>query len=81
MWTERLGPYVRERVPDAVLHHFILIPWPAPRPWLLLPEAMRLPIVRSLCQNDIVGFQTERDAQNFWLGSQVTDLLGVLESP
>ncbi len=57
--------YVRERAPEAVLQHFIHIPWPAPRYWLLLPEAMRLPILRSMCQNDIVGFQTRRDVMNF----------------
>lgn len=57
--------YVRERVPEAVLQHFIHIPWPAPRYWLMLPAAMRLPIIRSLCQNDIVGFQTARDVSNF----------------
>lgn len=57
--------FVRERVPEAVLQHFIHIPWPAPRYWLALPEVMRLPIIRSLCQNDIVGLQTKRDVMNF----------------
>ena len=57
--------YVREQVPEAVLQHFIHIPWPAPRYWLLLPEMMRMAIVRSLCANDIVGFQTHGDVLNF----------------
>lgn len=57
--------FVRERVPEAVLQHFIHVPWPGPRYWHMLPAAMRLPIIRSLCQNDIVGFQTKRDLQSF----------------
>ena len=62
--------YVRERAPDAILQQFIHIPWPAPRSWSVLPETMRGPIIRNLCQNDIVGFQTSRDALNFLLTCQ-----------
>lgn len=57
--------YTRELLPKALLQHFVHIPWPAPRYWSLLPEAFRGPILRSLLQNDIVGFQTHRDAHNF----------------
>lgn len=57
--------YVRQMLPDALLQHFIHIPWPAPRYWLLLPKMMRLAIMQHLCANDIVGFQTQRDVQNF----------------
>ena len=57
--------FVRELLPDAFLQHFVHIPWPASRYWGLLPEVMRTPILSSLCQNDIVGFQTHQDAHNF----------------
>lgn len=57
--------FTRELVPDALLTHFIHIPWPAPRYWSLLPATFRTPILASLCQNDIVGFQTHRDVHNF----------------
>lgn len=57
--------YVRQRLPQAILQHFIHIPWPDARYWLLLPPFMRAAILESLCQNDIVGFQTHRDALNF----------------
>ncbi|MEK7216203.1 MAG: trehalose-6-phosphate synthase, partial [Chloroflexota bacterium] len=56
---------VRERLPGALLQHFIHIPWPAPRYWALLPEEFRTPILKSLCHNHIVGFQTHRDSHNF----------------
>ena len=51
--------------PHAMLQHFIHIPWPESRYWSLLPATFRTPILRSLCDTDIVGFQTHRDAHNF----------------
>ena len=56
---------VREQLPNARIHQFIHIPWPASSYWELLPSMMRDAICRSLCQADIVGFQTERDARTF----------------
>ncbi len=56
---------VRRRLPHVVLQHFIHIPWPAPDYWQFLPTRMRYAICRSLCANDIIGFQTGRYAQNF----------------
>ena len=32
---------VRDRCPDAFLHHFVHIPWPHPDAWRVLPPAMR----------------------------------------
>ncbi|MHB1135010.1 MAG: alpha,alpha-trehalose-phosphate synthase (UDP-forming) [Chloroflexota bacterium] len=56
---------IRERAPDVLLQHFVHIPWPEPASWEVLPR----PLVRALCQsllaNDVVGFQTRRDAANF----------------
>jgi trehalose 6-phosphate synthase len=57
--------FIRERMRDASILHFVHIPWPAPRYWLLLPQIMRHDICDSLCASDIVGFQTTLDAQNF----------------
>lgn len=56
---------VREQVPDAILQHFIHIPWPSPSYWQLLPSVMRTEICEGLCANDIVGFQTVSSARAF----------------
>ncbi|HEY7060227.1 MAG TPA: trehalose-6-phosphate synthase [Chloroflexota bacterium] len=56
---------IRERAPGVVLQHFTHIPWPEPRYWQLLPQAMRREICESMVANDIVGLQTERDVTNF----------------
>ncbi|HEX8732794.1 MAG TPA: trehalose-6-phosphate synthase [Ktedonobacterales bacterium] len=61
---------VRERVVWARLAHFVHIPWPDARYWELAPEAMTRAIFEGLAANDIVGFQTERDARNFLDGAQ-----------
>jgi|SRR5579859_8062635 len=49
----------------SIIHHFIHIPWPSLRYWQLLPREMLMGIYHSLLANDIVGFQTSRDAANF----------------
>lgn len=48
--------FVREQAPNALLQHFIHIPWPTARYWLMLPAFMRTMMMESLCQNDIIGF-------------------------
>ncbi|TAK27570.1 MAG: trehalose-6-phosphate synthase [Chloroflexota bacterium] len=57
--------YLRGKVPEALLQQFVHIPWPAPERW----NVLRRPMVKSICKglvaNDIVGFQTERDVENF----------------
>jgi trehalose 6-phosphate synthase len=58
--------YLRPQLPaDAILHQFIHIPWPGPDYWVMLPDRMRSAILTSLCQNDILGFQTRSSALNF----------------
>lgn len=57
--------FVREQAPNALIQHFIHIPWPTARYWLMLPNHMRTMLMEGLCQNDIIGFQTDRDALNF----------------
>jgi trehalose 6-phosphate synthase len=57
--------FIRERAPSVVLQQFIHIPWPEPDSWRVLPAVIVRGICRGLLANDIVGFQTNRDAANF----------------
>lgn len=66
-----LAGMVRSQVPEAVIQHFVHIPWPAPDYWHLLPSEMRQTIFKGLLANDIVGLQTNRAVQNFINGCQV----------
>ncbi len=61
---------VRLRCPQALLHHFVHIPWPQPDSWRMLPPAMREALLVGVLGNDVVGFHTERFARNFLLGCQ-----------
>ena len=54
---------VREVHPQALLTHFVHIPWPSDLS--VLPPAFRDAIVDGLLANDVVGFHTERWARNF----------------
>lgn len=65
-----VGGMVRKALPDAILQHFIHIPWPDPDYWHILPAHMRSAIFSSLCANDIVGMQTRRSVSNFLNGCQ-----------
>jgi trehalose 6-phosphate synthase len=56
---------VRERCPDAVISHFVHIPWPSPNEWRVLPPEMRDPLLRGLLGCDVVAFHTRRFARNF----------------
>jgi trehalose 6-phosphate synthase len=61
---------IRQRHPKVVIHQFIHIPWPDVRCWHFLPSNIVRDIYRGLVGNDIIGFQTERDARNFLEGAQ-----------
>jgi len=54
---------VRQARPNALLAHFVHIPWPADL--TVLPREFRDAIVDGLLANDVVGFHTERWARNF----------------
>ncbi len=56
---------VRERLPRATVQQFVHIPWPAVRYWQFLPDRLVREIYEGLAANDVLGFQTERDARNF----------------
>ncbi len=61
---------VRERFPSAQLAHFVHIPWPDARYWEMFPEYITQAIFRGLAANDLLGFQTQRDARNFLEGAE-----------
>ena len=66
---------VRERVPDALMAHFVHIPWPMPDYWRVLPEPIRRAIHEGLLANDVVSFHTQRWRQSFQ--RSCVDILGV----
>ena len=57
--------YVRKEIPNALIQHFIHIPWPTPRYWLMIPKYIVSHICSALCHADIVGFQSPQDRQSF----------------
>ena len=57
---------IRERCPETTIQQFIHIPWPEVRYWnSSLPTTITQAIFSGLLGNDILGFQTRNDAQNF----------------
>lgn len=59
------GGFIRDQNPEAILQHFVHIPWPDPDYWRLLPLEMRRSICEGMLGNDIVGFQTREHARSF----------------
>ena len=51
---------VREQRPDAVLSHFVHIPWVGAEDWEVLPGEIVRSIHDGLLANDTIGFHTER---------------------
>jgi trehalose 6-phosphate synthase len=56
---------VRERAPDALLAHFVHIPWPMSDYWTVLPAHLRQAVHDGLLANDVVSFHTNRWRRNF----------------
>jgi trehalose 6-phosphate synthase len=56
---------VRERAPDALLAHFLHIPWPQTDYWHVLPDAIRRAIHEGVLASDVIGFHTHRWRLNF----------------
>ncbi|MFN2467720.1 MAG: trehalose-6-phosphate synthase [Gaiellaceae bacterium] len=61
---------VREQRPDAMLAHFVHIPWAQPDYWRVLPEPIRRAVHDGLLANDVVGFHTGRWRRNFMRSSE-----------
>ena len=59
---------VRRERPDAVMSHFVHIPWPESDAWSVLPSDVRRDVFAGLLANDVVGFHTERWRRNFVRG-------------
>jgi trehalose 6-phosphate synthase len=57
--------FIRERVPDVTLAHFVHIPWPDTDAWYVLPPLLRHDIHQSMLANDVVGVHTDRWRRNF----------------
>ena len=62
-----VGRIVRDAVPDAIIQHFIHVPWPTAQYWKVLPMHMRDRIIEGLLGCNIIGFQSSRDVRNFLL--------------
>jgi trehalose 6-phosphate synthase len=71
--------YVRDVRPDALLAHFVHIPWPQPDYWRVLPEPIRVAVHDGLLANDVVGFHTGRWRRNFLRSS--LDIVGAESDP
>jgi trehalose 6-phosphate synthase len=56
---------IRAARPDALLYHFVHIPWSQPDSWRILPNRIREAIFDGLLANDIVGFHTSAYCTNF----------------
>ncbi len=56
---------VRELQPDAMLAHFVHVPWAEADYWHVLPEPIRWAVHDGLLANDVIGFHTQRWRRNF----------------
>ena len=56
---------VRAAHPDALLAHFVHIPWAEPEWWSVLPEEIVRELHEGLLANDVVGFHTRRWRDRF----------------
>jgi trehalose 6-phosphate synthase len=78
---------VRRERPDAVLHHFVHIPWSQSDSWRVLPSMIREEIYDGILANDIIGFHTRSYRRNFLqccedlMGYEVDFARGVVRCP
>jgi trehalose 6-phosphate synthase len=56
---------IRDAGCEALLAHFVHIPWPQSDAWRVLPEPLRRAVHDGLLANDVVGFHTERWRKSF----------------
>jgi trehalose 6-phosphate synthase len=54
----------------TILQQFIHVPWPKPEVWKALPLSIVKAIYCGMASNNIIGFQTNEDAQNFLQGTK-----------
>ncbi|MFL5921546.1 MAG: trehalose-6-phosphate synthase [Gaiellaceae bacterium] len=65
---------VRERAPDALLAHFVHVPWPQTDYWHVLPDRIRRAVHEGVLANDVIGFHTHQWRLNFMRAA--SDLAG-----
>ena len=63
--------FIRKLHPSVLIQQFLHWPWPDLRYLSFLPTNVLEAMYRGLLHNDIIGFQTERDAYNFLDGAQM----------
>lgn len=56
---------IRQARPDALLYHFVHIPWSQPDSWRVLPTRIREELFDGMLGNDIIGFHTSTYCHNF----------------
>lgn len=56
---------VRAQAPEALLAHFVHIPWVGPGGWSVLPRDLRAAVHEGLLANDLVGFHARRWQESF----------------
>ena len=57
--------YVRREIPEAIIQHFVHIPWPTPRYWQMIPASITQGICSALCHTNLLGFQSPQDRRCF----------------
>ena len=57
---------VRNELPEAIIQHYVHVPWPTPVYWSMIPRHIVRRICESLCFSDVVGFQTPQDRSSFF---------------
>ena len=57
--------FVRQEVSQAIIQHFIHIPWPSPRYWQMIPNYIIRRICAALCDTNLLGFQSPQDRRSF----------------
>jgi trehalose 6-phosphate synthase len=66
---------IRRARPDAILTHFVHIPWSQSDSWRVLPSVIRDDLYHGILSNDIIGFHTWSYRRNFLQCCE--DLLGL----
>ncbi|MFE2550834.1 trehalose-6-phosphate synthase [Streptomyces sp. NPDC059355] len=67
---------LRELRPDLKISHFTHTPWASPEFLGMLPDDIRLQLVRGMLGADVVGFHTWAWANGFMAGAHIDDASG-----
>lgn len=67
--------YIRNRLPDVLIHHFTHSPWVGPDYLKFLPSPFRRELLEGMLACDVVGFHTSHYAENFLRCCAESDIL------